>query len=212
MSSVFTFYKISPFLLLISLFVSLQGCRQTTAEQEANATYTPEQLRGDFEIFQGALKDFHPGLNWYLSEEEMDSLFTSVYSSLDTTHTEIAYFNKLAGLVSAVRCGHLRIRPSKSTEQQTWRNTFFPLEIRLVGKRAYCFRNYGKENSSISPGNEIVKINGITIDSLLELSSEKFSGDGFINTKKLRTFEKDFFIHFYPFHVGQPAFYAIEYI
>lgn len=212
MSTVFAFYKISPLLLLISLFLSLQGCKLATVEHEPNATYTPKQLRDDFKIFRGALKDFHPGLNWYLPEEEMDSLFASVYSSLDTPHTEIAYFTKLATLVSAVRCGHLRIRPSRSTQNQVWRNTFFPLELRFGDKRAFCFRNYGKDTSSISPGNEIVKINGITIDSLLELSNEKLSGDGFINTKKLRTFEKDFFIHFYPYHVGQPAFYAIEYI
>jgi len=200
--------KIRLFAIFIFLGV---GIAQAQIIPQGIPVYEPNQLQKDFSILRGALEDFHAGLYRYTPKNEMDSIFDSVYLSLNTKMDELSYFRKLASIISNIHCDHLWILPSDSTTKIIWQGTFLPLEVKMIEGRAYCFQNFSDDSLVLKPGYQILKINGITIDSLIEFSNSKLPGDGFIETEKIRELERHF-LDVYAFHIGQPDRYRIEYL
>lgn len=88
-------------LLIILLFLKICSGNSQTIPLEI-PVYSPVQLQEDFTVLKGALEDIHPGLYWYTSKNEMDSIFEHVYSTLTTATDELSYFRKLAPIISNV--------------------------------------------------------------------------------------------------------------
>ncbi|MEM9340593.1 MAG: S41 family peptidase [Bacteroidota bacterium] len=172
---------------------------------------SPDELKQDFEIFRGSIEEMHPGLYWYSSKKEMDELFESIESSLDRRLTDLEFFRLLSRAIAKTRCVHTWITPSKSTNKNIWEGPLLPIQIRMVEDKAYFFKNHSEQKLPIVPGQQILEINGYSIDSLKHLSYQVHSGDGWITTGKKKTFER-FFHFFYAFQVGQPDTYDLAYL
>ena len=198
--------------LLLALSLQQPASTQPVPKPEANPLLSPDQLQQDFEVFKASLTEVHPGLNWYATEAELAELFSRVEATTQQPMRELDLYTQLADIVSAIRCGHTSIWPSQRTNNATWSSgRFLPLQLKLMNGRAYCLRNLSDANSAPQPGNEIVAINGWSIDSLLCLANCKLSGDGYNTTRKVDLLER--YLHdFLAFHVGLPDNYRIDYI
>ena len=206
-------FKSFLFLIITSLLVYFTICEpKKDINREANAKYNPAELQEDYKVFKGSLLDFHPAMNWYLPREDMAILFDSVYKTINKPMDELTFFRKLSFITAKIRCGHLRINPSQTTNDHIWKHgKFLPLELKFIKNKAYCFENFSSDTLSLTAGTEILRINEFSIDSLVKLSSSRNSGDGFIETKKLKSLET-YFNSFYAFQIGLKQEYTIEYI
>ena len=172
--------------------------------------FTPEELKEDFEVFRGSIEEMHPGVYWYTSKQELDQAFDLVEQSLTSPLTEIEYFRLLAPIISKVRCGHTWIAPPrKLTREMREEGRLFPLDFKLIEGRAYCSLNR-TDNQDIAPGNELFKINGYSIDSLVTIFQRNHSSDGYVNTWTNFIFER-YFRYYYPYYIGQPDNFEVEY-
>lgn len=172
---------------------------------------TPQELKTDFEIFRGSLEEMHPGLYWYSSKKEIDSVFEAIDISIAKEMTDLEFYRLLSRAISKIRCVHTWILPAEKTNHELLRQgPLLPIELKLIEGRAYFFKSKSKEQLAIEPGQQILSINGYSIDALLQLSNKVRSGDGWTTTGKERLFEL-FFHYFYVTHVGQPETYELTY-
>ena len=177
-----------------------------------HSVISSKALKQDFEIFRGALEEMHPGIYWYSSKKEMDNVFDEIKGALDKEMTSLAFYKLLARAISAVRCGHTWVALPKDTNKKLFEESpLLPIEIKLINNRMYLFKDHSQQTLSIKPGQQILEINGLSIDSLVELSEQVYSGDGWSTTGKKSIFERYFNV-FYVLHVAQPEVYELKYL
>lgn len=141
--------------------------------------FSPNELEEDFEIFRGSLEDFHPGLYWYRSKEEVDHVFDRVKAALTIPMTDKEFIRILAPVISFIGCGHTWVIPQKSRP-----SIFLPIEMVIHEQSAFCRSNLSEGSLSVQPEDEILAVNGIEMDSLISLLMKFVPGDGFITTGK----------------------------
>ncbi|MGD1946389.1 MAG: S41 family peptidase [Croceivirga sp.] len=175
-------------------------------------TFNTNELIKDFEVFKGSLEAFHPGLYWYTSKKELDEIFAVTRVSLKDSLSELAFFRKLTFITSKIRCGHTVVRTSIPTRDYISKEgKLLPFEIKILNGKMYMLESRIDKKLPIRPGMEILKINEFTVDSLLQLASAVISGDGFIETNKIKRFEKNF-PFFYVSRFGPTNNYKIDYL
>lgn len=171
------------FALLLLVCLSVAG--------QESATFSIEQLHEDFEVFQGSLEDFHPGLYWYRDKVEMDQVFQSGRERLTEPLTERQFYRVLASALSKVGCGHTYISISKSTFDKEF-TRYLPIKLHFDSGKAYYLRTYGEEQVAMSPGSQITSINGVPMDSIYAACLDQMTGDGFIQTGKISALNDHF--------------------
>lgn len=162
----------------------------TVAAQEPT-TFSIDQLREDFEVFQGSLEDSHPGLYWYRDKTEMDQVFQSAKDRLTQPLTERQFYRTLSATLSKVGCGHTYISISKSTFDKEF-TRYLPIKLHFNNGKAYYVKTYGEEQIAIKPGSQITGINGVSMDSIYAACLDQMTGDGFIQTGKISALNDHF--------------------
>ncbi|OEJ99916.1 S41 family peptidase [Roseivirga misakiensis] len=201
----------SGLILLFSTFTSYAQV-DTPLNRLPIKTFSSDQLVKDFEVFRGSLEDFHAGLYWYTSKDELDQVFDDVHSTLNDSLSELEFFRKLTFVTSKIRCGHTVIRTSIPTRDHiSQAGKLLPFEIKILNGKMYMLESRIDEELPLKPGMEILKINEYTTDSLLRLVSNVVSGDGFIETNKIKRFER-YFPFFYVSRFGPADEYKIDYL
>lgn len=122
------------------LFFILTSCLMTACSVSNNVSYTPQkkysplELKEDVQAMEKTLRNNHPSLNWYSSEEVINTSFQRAYALLKDSMNEIEFRNLLSETVFPIRCGHTSIRFSKKYYQyQTGRRSMtFPLGIKII--------------------------------------------------------------------------------
>ncbi len=162
--------KISVFLIgLICIFGQIIFAQNNQPPK----TLTLAQQQEDFKIFRGSLNEVHVGLNWFITEKELNDLFDKTYNSLtENTPTE-DYYLKLRYIMASLKHGHGGI----SLVQEDGVNyrlfslakskKFFPFAIRILNNRVFVAVNTSA-NDKITTGTEIVSINGESVAKIIE--------------------------------------------
>ena len=163
------------------------------AYSQPTQKFTAHELQEDFKIFRGSLEDFHPGLYWYRSNEEMNEVFDRVQTSLTVPLTEKEFIRTLAPVISFFGCGHTWIVPPENGRSKK----LLPLKLMLHNQRAFCRANLSDDSLLIKPQDEILSINGISMDSLVSSLMRFLPGDGFITTGKSFMLD-NYFTDLYP--------------
>src|SRR5690348_13892569 len=76
--------------------------------------FSPEAARSDLILAKKILEANHPSLYWYTSKDSIDSYFNSALNSITDSLTEVQVKNKVAWVVTKIRCGHTSVRTSKA--------------------------------------------------------------------------------------------------
>jgi len=93
-------------LLALSIF-SLQISAQTAPSLK---NLTKSSLLADFDLAVSSLREAHPGLNWYTTYAQMDSLIKVRRSMISDGLTAHQFYRILAPVITAAREGHCKYR------------------------------------------------------------------------------------------------------
>ena len=144
--------------------------------QKIERRFEPYQLKTDLDILKESLTTLHPGLYRYNSPKTIDSLFQVLYQSASKPLNEKAFYLQLAKFAAKIRCGHTYLNPLNLEDNVLYQympTQVFPFCTRIIDRRIVITHNLS-DDSTVSPGFEIVSINGISskriIDSLLLVS------------------------------------------
>jgi C-terminal processing protease CtpA/Prc len=156
---------------------------QKTATPSASAApkvIPPEQLKEDFHILRQALEEGHPGIYRYTPKPEMDKRFEDAEKLLDKPMTAQEFFRIVAPVVAALKCGHtgVRMNPDKNKKQ-------LPLVVRVLDRKPFVLRDLSSADGALA-GQEIRAINGMAADKIVQTMLAAVSGDGNVQTSRMR--------------------------
>ncbi len=161
------------------------GPRAPASELVAK-TFKSSQLLVDFRIARQALEEGHSGLYRYTSKAELDRILDRTERSLTRPMSVLEFYQVLTPVVAAVKCGHTDV----SLPKDCWK-TFIaqvgvlPLQVRILDGKPYVYRDLSGTPASLV-GKEIRAINGIAASHIVEKLLAAASGDGDIQTVRLR--------------------------
>ncbi len=161
------------------------GPRALASELVAK-TLKPSQLLADFRIARQALEEGHSGLYRYTSKAELDRILDRAEQSLTRPMSVLEFYQVLTPVVAAVKCGHTDV----SLPKDCWK-TFIaqvgvlPLQVRILDGKPYVYRDLSGPPASLV-GKEIRAINGIAASHIVEKLLATASGDGDIQTVRLK--------------------------
>lgn len=154
-------------------------------------------LLADYRLLKTAFEEAHPALYKFTPKPVMDSLLDATELKINRAMSEREFSMVIAPVISAVKCGHTRFRPSKSFRKNFIANaTCFPLDIKILDEKIFVVSNFSKD-SSITPGTEIVAIDGVPAKIILSQLCQLNSSDGNNMSKKYRDMESVFFVNLY---------------
>jgi len=149
-------------------------------------TFEPEKLRADFRIARGALEEGHSGIYRYTSKEELDRVFDNAEKSLTKPMSMIEFYRVLAPAVAAIKCGHTEVSlPKDFMKTFTCKYGFLPLEVRVLAGKVYVWRDISCAPATLA-GMELRSINGVSAAQIVEKLLAAASGDGDIQTIRMR--------------------------
>ncbi len=134
---------------------------------------TLAQQQEDFKIFRGSLNEIHVGLNWFITEKELNDLFDKTYNSLSENTPTEDYYLKLRYIMASLRHGHngitlpqedgVNYRLSSLAKSKK----FLPFAVRILNNRVFVAVNTSA-NEKLTTGTEILSINGETVAKIIE--------------------------------------------
>ncbi len=215
---------IGPLILTIALALTSRG--QIT--KDANNLISVAALTEDIRVLKEVLETVHPGLYRYTSKADMDRLFADAEKQLNTPLTEIEFFKRVNPLLTAIKDEHTFAVPSDNwwktqIGQRSYASTtpvaqgkLFPFFIRIIDRRIYIENNLS-DSLSLTPGDEIVSINGQSADEVLNVLLPTISGNGNIESFRLRHLEQfslgqlynRFMVH-YAIFIGSPSVFELK--
>jgi len=175
--------------------------RKTTADeinsaswQELkDATFKKSELEDDLQILFEQLSENHPQLYRFTSREQMEQLVSRTKSSIDNDMTLIQYFRVIAPVVEAVKCSHTGIRLPSEFRNLLYENVFsFPLELAFQNEKIIIISSFMDGISILTPGNEIVSMNGIEAKDLIDQLKVFIPSEGNNRTTKYNELNQHF--------------------
>ena len=210
-------------LLILFCGVLITGCGVSNHSFSPAKKYSPEKLQKDYSIYQQILEEAHPGLYWYQSKDSMDVYFNRGREQLKDSLTETDFRKVLTYVTARIDCGHTSVRPSKyySRYIDTARiSRIFPLSLKIwSGSRttlendtAVVSANLNQPDSLLKRGTIIKKINGRTIEKIVDTLFDYISTDGYNKTHKYQSLSnRGYFGSLYTSVFGYAPSYIIEY-
>lgn len=165
-----------------------------------------EQIKMDVLDLRKGLEKNHPGLYWYTSRDQFDSIWRHLDTQINGPMTDEEFLRLLLPIVASVKCSHTLFYPSKAMMS---RGTRFPLTLDFIQGRGYIFADPGRYD--IPAGSELMTINGMALDSIVDLILPALQAQGGNLGWKYVILENDFQNYYY-YVVEQADRFVIEYI
>lgn len=189
------------FVLLFLLLITACGSVRKHNELQ-KMSIPPEKLKQDVDFTYSKIKEMHPQLFRYISQQQLEYKFDSIKKTINSPLTPLQFYFKLQPVVSDIREGHLSLRiPSKRIskkeikELENKKGMFSRFDYYIEGDRLFIIKN--KDSiENIKPGTEILSIDHTPVSYYIERYRKLISTDGFNNTFK-PYFLKDLFFSYY---------------
>lgn len=180
-------------------------------KEKIRQSFPVEEIKSDFRELINKLREHHPRLYSYSSEDSFEKKAAEILESLDTTLSLEAYYCRIAPLVAAVKCSHTGIRLPRQYQQSIHdHGLFFPLELYIQDNKAYSLSTPGNPGAELEAGCEIRAINGRPAYQIIEELLSLIPAEGNNKTRKYQELNRDF--HTY-FHMLDPAeVFTVEYV
>ncbi len=175
-------------------------------------TFSPQQMKEDFDVLQKTLKAVHPGLYRDNTPEELDAKFNAIEAKMNKPLADSEFFKLISQALSEIKCYHTYPNPfnqRKEIKEGLFnRKNYFPFYFRIVNRKMIVTEN--ASSKKLSKGSEITKINGVKVDKIIEnlLTVTFADGNGTVENR-IKSLELDMFLgaSFAPFDIMFPLFY-----
>jgi hypothetical protein len=200
----------------ILFIIVTTGCGSFKDSFDPNKKYSPQQLEKDYTIFEGVLKESHPGLYWYTPKDTMQSYFDWGKEQIKDSLTQPQFKKVLSYVLAKMDCGHTTVRLSNKYSRylDTLRNEkFFPLSLKLWGDTAVTVINLNRKDTILKRGTVIKAIDHRSIKEITDTLFQFISADGYNTTHKFQTLSnRGGFGSFYTSVFGLKDKYDIDYL
>ncbi|HOZ86849.1 MAG TPA: S41 family peptidase [Bacteroidia bacterium] len=202
-----------PFSFFIFCFLGFTLQLQSQHKSVLTRKYAPAELQTDAKIFRDVIFAMHPAIGIYKSKEFYTQLFDTYISSLTDSLTERDFRLKSKLVAEELRCGHTEVIYSSEYYKTMNRQklNFSPYIFLPVQNKVYVIANLDKKSdSTLKKGTEILKINGIGVDSMQRYCKRFISADGY-NTTAQNHYLQLGFNSYYTALFGRPDTFSVEY-
>ncbi len=195
---------------------AITGCGIGKSGFSPAKKYPVEKLTRDYSLYQKILEESHPGLYWYTSKDSMDYYFNWGREQIRDSMTEPNFRKILTYVTAKINCGHTSVRASKAWSKYLdtvgiWR--VFPLSFKLWPDTMVVTGNLHRNDSVLKRGTVITKINGRSVNELVDTMFKYISTDGYNTTHKYQTLSnRGYFGSLYSSLFGYYFRYTIGYI
>ncbi|RMF56220.1 MAG: hypothetical protein D6748_13995 [Calditrichaeota bacterium] len=171
-----------------------------------NLQYAPEYLIEDIDYMLETMESVHPDLYYYTPRDTIARERLKLVDKLKTPMTVKEFYPLLAKFVAEFKDGHTSaIHPWEEWDAYLENgNRIFPFELVKRGGKILVESSYLRD-SEIQPGDEIVKINGKSLDSLMTIFISEQSGEklSYREASVLKHFDRYLWLHgiVSPFHI-----------
>ncbi len=198
------------FLLVVvccsNLFVEAQKSDDPRVDLELNV----EQMKEDLLIYRSVLEETHPGLYRYTSKTIIQNKFDSTELMINRPMPFYEYYRLLAKLNAEIRCAHSFIMPFKEVERFAQSGAkMLPVYLYIIQEKYYILFN-GSNNENIFPGDEVLAINGKSMELIKNEMKEHLWADGYNSSGKKRLLMGGYFPLFYYFFIDQSEAFNME--
>ncbi len=187
----FTFLFVANALLFSSVF------SQTKAH-----LFSVSELRSDFTYLRQKLESDHPSLYTFTPKAVMDAFLDSLFQQINEPATEVSFYNLVSSLHEKIGDGHTMFLP-KAAYTLNDSTHYFPFYVKVKGDQLYIAMNCSSD-TSITTGDEILGINGLTAPELLRFLMARQIRDGHCTTYSAWILD-NFFKSYYGFSFGHPG-------
>jgi len=198
--------------ILGSVMLIFQHCLGTHASV-LTKKYPPGQLKEDAKLLQDVVMEMHPAVGLYQPRNYYTKLFDDFIQNLNDSLTEKQFRLKTKLILEELHCGHTDLLFSSSYYRAAKQLSFnfSPYVFLPLNQRAYMIANLNKkQDSTLKRGQELIGINGITVDSMFRHSKRFISADGMNQTCKEHFLQLGF-NSYYPGLFGRPDTFVLEY-
>lgn len=168
------------------LSVLIVSCGTSKKAFDPARKYSPEVLKGDYQLFRHILEDLHPSLYWYTPRDSMNYFFDKGYASLTDSMTEPQFRTILSYVIAKVDCGHTSTRSSAAYSRyiDTAKLPQFPLVLKCWKDTMVVAANLNRRDSILKRGTVIRSINGWSTAQLTDTLFNYIVTDGYSLTGK----------------------------
>lgn len=162
-----------------------------------------EELKSDLKHLINKLREYHPRLYSYTSEDAFNEKVSRVYSDLTHDMSPEEYYLRIAPLVAAIKCSHTGIRlPAQYQEYLDGQASYLPLDIFIHDHSIYALSSWGNTEAGLVPGTEILYINQGSGRQIVEELLNLIPAEGNNQTTKYQELNQHF--HRY-YHLLDPS-------
>lgn len=187
----------------------------TISIAQKERTFTEEQLREDLKFLKEGFETYGPNLGVFHPKEDFIAVYDSLSNSLQGSMTDLEFFPYVARLAAANKEGHTILGASPDTITSIFRGftenkfDYFPILLVKPQDKTRVWANLSSD-STLQPGDQLLKINGKTIESILQHLEQYAITDGDIPNAKTQKVLASFSRYYYWFY-ERPEHYEIAY-
>src|SRR5450631_712057 len=171
---------------LVVLSLSQISLAQNPGSKYAHLKFSADTIRVAIDDVSRELSLKQPGFYRYTSKDEFRKFNDSVKSTIKDSLTELESYLKLKSIVTKIHCLHTGLSlPQDYKEYLNAQPNLIPLQVWFTGNKAFAVKNFSG-NNALSAGDEIISINGQTIESILDQLLPLIPSDGYNLTMKYR--------------------------
>lgn len=160
--------------------------------------FKAEELISDLVFLYSSLKEYHPQLYSFTSNDSMDRLVDLLKSEIDTSFTLEEFYLIASKLTDAVHCSHTGVRLPNSYQNLANRfGNYFPYKLFFSNGKSFYVSGCTERDDPIFPGQEIISINDMPIKEIIEQTFYFIPSEAYNTTTKYNEFNKRFNELFY---------------
>lgn len=177
-------------LLLFTFIISFSSYSQISKKK----------LLKDYDFLVTELKTYHQGLYQYVEKDIVDQKIDSIRNTIEASD-KIEFFKKVNAVIALTNEGHSGAElPFWTQAKFGLSKAFIPIAIEFSNKKAILKKLYSKKNPGLEFGDQILSINGNTINSIMQKLKPYVVTDGFNETSLYEWVSWNF-----------PLYYALAY-